>query len=185
MIFLLRHDVPASRVRVIAPVMPHERTAQHILAPAHLLAVDLVRQRRVKPVIPCPQRNDRLSGIHIFHDHLALRHRQRQEAREKNDEVRRRELLQTGDVMLPERLPLLGINRHRRIHLALLVHREKHRAIKPMMRAENLRHHRQGLLAAILLVRRDQNDALPFPRPIAAGIGQPQRAVVSAQRCAG
>ncbi len=185
MLLLLRHDIPARRVRMIAPMMLHERSAQNILAPAHRLAVDLIRQRRVKPVIPRPQRNDRLPRIHILHNQLPLRHRQRQQAREKDHEVRRSELLQTGDVMLFERLPFLRINRHRRVHLAPLVHREKHRAIEPMMRAENFRHHRHGLLAAILLVRRNQHHPLAFDWAFSARIRQPLRPIVGTEGGAG
>lgn len=142
MILLFGNDDAACGVGVPVAVVAHERSAEHILAPANLLAVDLVGQRSVKAVVARPDGDDGLAGIDILHDQFPFRHREREQAGKENDEVGRGELLQTGNVMLFERLTFLRVNRHRRIDFALLVHREQHGAVEAVMCAENLRHHR-------------------------------------------
>jgi hypothetical protein len=88
-------------------------------------------------------------------------------------------VFEAGDVMLFElRLfSLLRINRHGGIDLALVIHAEEHGAVKAVMRAQNLRHHGHRLLAAVFLVRADEHDVLAFARAVAAGVGEPMRAV--------
>ena len=174
---MLRDDDAARGVGLPVAVVIHETAAEHVVAPVHLLAVDLVRQRAVEAVVRRAQGDDGLAGIHILHDEFALGHGEREQSGKEDDEVGGSKLLKSGDVVFFERLSLFGIHRHRRVHLALFIHAKKHRAIKAVMRAENLRHHRHGLLAAIFLIRRDEHDALPLPRPLAAGIRQPLRVI--------
>ena len=170
----LRNHDPPGRIGMPLAMMAHETAAQHVVAPIHLLAVDLVRQRPVEPVVSGAQREDRPTRIDVVDDELALRHRQGQQARIEQDEVGFRQQFQARDVVFSEGFPLLGIHRHRGIHLALLVHREEHRAIEAMMRAEDLRHHRHGLFAAVLLVRCDQDDPLAPAGTGFAGVFQPE-----------
>ena len=87
-------------------------------------------------------------------------------------------MLQAGDVVWLELgfLPFLWINRKGGVHLALRIHAEEHGAIKAMLLAQNLRQHRHGLLAAILLVGGNEHDVPALTRAITTGIREPMRA---------
>ena len=174
---LLLDDEAASGVGHPFTVVVQKRAAQNVLPPAHLPAIDLVRQLTDKAVIRGAKRDDGSAGVDILHDVLQLGLRQREQTGEEDDEIGGRQVFQTGDVVLFEfgLFPLLGIHRQGRIHLAALVHAEEHGAVEPMMHAENLRHHGHRLLAAILLVGGNQDDVFAFTRAFAAGIGQPLR----------
>ena len=87
-------------------------------------------------------------------------------------------MLQAGDVVWLEFgfLPFLWINRKGGVHLALRIHAEEHGAIEAMLPAQNLRQHRHGLLAAILLVGGNEHDVSALARAITTGIDEPLRA---------
>ena len=143
-------------------VMVHEAPSEHVMTPVHLLAVDFVRQRSVKPVVSGAQREDGATRINVVDDEFALLHRQGQEAREEQYEIGLRQQFQSRDVVFVEGFPLLGIHRHGRIHLALLIHREEHRAIEAMMLAQDLGQHGHRLFAPVLLIGGHQDHPLAF-----------------------
>ena len=74
-------------------------------------------------------------------------------------------------------LPLFGVDRHGRIDFTLFVDPKQHGAVKAVMLAQDFRHHRHGLLAAVFLIGGDENDVLAFAWTVAAGIDQPFRTV--------
>ena len=171
----LRNDRAAGRVGVPAPVVAHERSAQDVLAEVHGPAVDLVGEGPAEAVVAGPERDDRLPGVEVIHDVLLLVVGQGQEAGEEDDEVRQGEVLEAGDVVRLElRLPaLLGVDRHGRVDLALRIESEQHRAVKSVVFAQDPGHHRHGLLAAVFLVGRDQDDVPALAGSVTTGIGQP------------
>ncbi len=67
-------------------------------------------------------------------------------------------------------LAFFGVNRHRGVHLAIFIHAEKDGAIKAVMDTQDLRHHRHGLLAAILLICGDEHDVPAFAGAVTAGL---------------
>ncbi len=76
--------------------MTHEGATEHVLAPAHLFAIDLVRQGTAESVIGGAQRDERLPGVHVIHDLLLLGLRQCEQSCEKDDQIRRREVFEAG-----------------------------------------------------------------------------------------
>ena len=77
-IFLTLDDEATGRVSVVASMMPAETATEDVFPPFDLLAIDLVRQLGVEPVIGRAQGNEGFAGIHILHDELSLRHGQRE-----------------------------------------------------------------------------------------------------------
>ncbi|MCX6856996.1 MAG: hypothetical protein NTV80_19055 [Verrucomicrobia bacterium] len=75
-------------------------------------------------------------------------------------------MFEAWNVMLHELalLSLFRINRHRGINLSLLIHTKEHRAIKAVVCAQDLGHHRHRLLAAVFLIGGDEHHMLSFAR---------------------
>ena len=72
-------------------------------------------------------------------------------------------------------LPLFRVDRHSRIDFALFVDPKQHGAVKAVMLAQDFRHHRHGLFAAVFLIGGDENDVLAFAWTVPTGIDQPFR----------
>ena len=169
MILHFRSHDPPGRVGMPLAVMVHEAASEHVMTPVHILAVNLVGQCPVKPMVSGAQREDGSTRIDVVDDEFALLHRQGQEAREEQHQIGLRQQFQTRDVVFVEGFPLLGIHRHRGIHLALFIHREEHRAIEAMMLAQDLGQHGHRLFAPVLLISGHQDHPLAF-----AGSGFPR-----------
>ena len=96
-----------------------------------------------------------LPGVDVFYDHFLLVHRQGEHPGEKDHQIGRCQPLKARDVMRLEHGTFFGVDRLGGIDLALVIHSEEHGAVETMVGAENLRHHRHGLLTAVFLLRSD------------------------------
>ncbi len=94
---------------------------------------------------------------------------------EEDDEVGFREFFDAGDVVRLEGvfLPLRWVGGHGRIDEAFLVDGEEDGGVEAVMRGQDFREHRYGLLAAVFLIGGDEDDVFSFSRAFAAGVGEP------------
>ena len=154
----LRDDGDARALLVIAAVVTHPGLSQHLVPEPVFVALDpgaeVILRKGARLVAVAEgvgrgsQSHHRSSPVQVGIDVRHLLVRQRLEAGEDHEPVRRLEHFEPGDVRLAG------------LHLAVLVEPEENGAIEAVMLGQDAGERGQGFLAAILVIAGDEHEVL-------------------------